>query len=111
MPLPMESPHMKVFDTLEFARRLQQAGVAREHAETHAELLSEMILTDLATKDDVERLGTQLRYEIAASAATLRQEMAKQTAELHVALERQTFKVGGFILMGMAVFGGVLKLM
>lgn len=52
------------FDTLKFARRLKEAGVPVEQAEAEAEALaevfSESLETQLATKADVHRLEQRL---------------------------------------------------
>jgi Fic family protein len=67
---------MRVFDTLHYVKRLQEAGVAREHAEAHAAVMSEMILIEVATKSDVEQAASGLRQEIEQAASSLRQEIA-----------------------------------
>lgn len=41
------------FDTLSYAKRLRDAGIAQQHAEAHAEAAREFVMGELATKADV----------------------------------------------------------
>jgi hypothetical protein len=49
------------FDTLKFGHRLEQVGVPRDQAETHAELARDMIVANLETKDDLAAAVKNLR--------------------------------------------------
>lgn len=42
------------FDTLTFSQRLQQAGASKALADEHAQLVREMVMTDLVTKSDLD---------------------------------------------------------
>lgn len=42
-----------VFDSLGYAKRLEEAGVKREHAEAHASAVREFAMLDLVTKSDL----------------------------------------------------------
>ncbi|MBM3505888.1 MAG: hypothetical protein FJX65_18760 [Alphaproteobacteria bacterium] len=55
---------MRILDTLEYVRRLQGAGISREHAEAHATVMAERILSEVATRADIEQAVDQLRQEI-----------------------------------------------
>ena len=52
------------FDTLAFARRLREGGFTEAQAEAHTlaqkQMLSEVLETTLATKDDINRLEKQI---------------------------------------------------
>ncbi|WPE19925.1 hypothetical protein [Shinella zoogloeoides] len=41
------------FDTLGYAKRLEKAGVSRDHAEAHAEAAKDFIMAELVTKTDL----------------------------------------------------------
>lgn len=56
-----------IFDTLRYARRLKEAGVAPEQAEAMAGALAE----DFATKADLGLLGSELKASMAALEARL----------------------------------------
>ena len=48
------------FDTLSYARKLQELGVTREQAEGFAQIQREFIDDRLATKQDLRKLETRL---------------------------------------------------
>ncbi len=48
------------FDTLTYAKKLQEAGVPPQQAETHAWALKESVEDTLATKQDLRELETRL---------------------------------------------------
>ena len=51
-------------DTLRYAKRLEAAGVSREHAEAQAEALSEAVRDSLVTKADLAEWGVRLETKI-----------------------------------------------
>ena len=58
------------FDTLAYANRLKEAGVPPEQAEAHvaaqADFLTQHILSEVATKDDLRTLKSDLKGEMDA---------------------------------------------
>lgn len=46
---------MAPFDTLKYAKRLEEAGVSREAAEAHAEALGDLLAGELVTRETLER--------------------------------------------------------
>jgi hypothetical protein len=54
------------FDSLTFARRLKAAGFSESQAEALADASREMVIHDLATKDDLVALKSELNTAIAA---------------------------------------------
>ena len=48
-------------DTLEFAKRLEKAGISREQAEAHAEALRAAIASEVATKADLDATSHDIR--------------------------------------------------
>jgi len=49
-----------VFDTLTYAKKLQEAGVPPQQAETHAWALQETVEDTLVTKQDLRELNTRI---------------------------------------------------
>ncbi len=73
------------FDTLKFANALKAAGVPDKQAEAEATVLSEFMqinIKELATKQDLEQLGKDLRQEIAQQGKDLRSEIAQSQFKL-----------------------------
>ena len=48
------------FDTLAYSKRLRDKGVPQEQAEAHAEAIREFVMADLATKADLQPLGSDI---------------------------------------------------
>ena len=83
-----------IFDTLRYARRLREAGVAPEQAEAMADALAEEFVPSLATKAD---LGLSVS-DLKASMAALEASMAALEARLTWRL------LGGItVIVGLAV--------
>lgn len=67
------------FDTLKFANTLKSAGVPDKQAEAQAMAFAEIIhvnMKDLATKDDLNQLKTELTAKIDTSVAKVQGELA-----------------------------------
>ena len=58
-------------DTLRYARRLREAGVAPEQAEAMADALPVEFVPNLATKTDLDNVVSELKADIAALEARL----------------------------------------
>lgn len=69
------------FDTLAYANKLKHAGVdstiAEAHAQIQAEVLSDWMNANLATKEDIK----ELRFEIHATTERLRNELHDELHE------------------------------
>ncbi len=104
------------FDTLGFVHRLQKSGVERETAEAHAELLRDMVWSDLAKKDDIARLEDDIGRvgeDLKRVENSLRADMKRMESELKTELDhklhelelRMTIKPGGMlaVMLGLIV--------
>ncbi|MCY4467595.1 MAG: hypothetical protein OXC08_02660 [Thiotrichales bacterium] len=60
-----------VIDTLRYARRLKEAGVAPEQAEAMADALAVELVPNLVTKTDLGNAVSELKADIAALEARL----------------------------------------
>ena len=60
-----------VIDTLRYARRLREAGVAPEQAEAMADALSDELVQNLVTKADLDAAITGLRAGLTTDMAAL----------------------------------------
>jgi len=68
---------MPILDTLKLARRLQDAGFTNQQATGAAEALSELVLTDVVTKADLQTEIAQLRAELRTEIAGLKASVAQ----------------------------------
>jgi predicted nucleic acid-binding Zn-ribbon protein len=100
------------FDTLKLARALRdKAGFSQEHAEAAADAFAEIVTEQVATKQDIhdlqteiDALRTEMRSEFAAvrsDIATLRSDMAAGFREVE---QRMTIRLGGMLV----VLAGIL---
>lgn len=55
-----------MFNTLRYARILENAGIERPQAEAHVQMLAEIIEVDVATKQDLRELEHRLIFKICA---------------------------------------------
>jgi len=53
-----------IFDPIDYIHKLKEAGVPEQQAETHAKALSEIIESNLATKQDIERIRSEMATKI-----------------------------------------------
>ena len=60
-----------IFDTLRYARRLKEAGVAPEQAEAMADALAVEIVPSVATRTDLGNAVSELKAEFKADIAAL----------------------------------------
>jgi hypothetical protein len=55
---------MKMFNTLTYAKRLEDAGIPRPQAEAQVQVLAEIVETELATKNDIQHALKELEYRL-----------------------------------------------
>jgi hypothetical protein len=51
----------QMFNTLRYAKRLEEAGIPRQQAEAHVQIIAEIVEGDLATKQDVKELKDEMQ--------------------------------------------------
>lgn len=61
---------LEMFNTLRYAKRLEDVGFSKEQAETSIEILSEIMEEKLATKEDLQLLKADLTVRMGAMLAT-----------------------------------------
>ncbi|MBM3509866.1 MAG: hypothetical protein FJX61_06975 [Alphaproteobacteria bacterium] len=112
---------MKVFDTLDFARRLKDAGVPGVQAEAHAQVIAEMVLTDVATKADLDQVKRELLQAVDARFASADARFAAfehkvdaRFAAVDQKIERLrdqlTLRLGALIVVGISALAALQRL-
>jgi hypothetical protein len=97
----MEAMTTVAFDTLASAKRLEEKGLSRQHAEALAQELAQarqIDLSNLATKQDLLALKQELKQDILA---------VKQ--DLEILRRDMTIKFGAMLAAAVAVLFGLLK--
>lgn len=79
-----------MFNSLKYAKILEDAGLPRNQAETHIQILSDVIGEDMATKDDIKGLESKIDSDI-------RRLESKMVYEFQSLEYRITLKLGGLM--------------
>ena len=100
--------HAMAFDTLTYAKKLQESGVPSRQAEAHAEALKDLVEGNLATKQDIE--SVRLEIEL------LRRDMKRDMKEMDSGLRHEIellrrdilIKLGGIVVAGVTVLAAMI---
>jgi hypothetical protein len=95
------------FDSLGYARRLRERGVAQDQAEAHAEAARDFIMAELVTKTDLLATEQRLQTEFRNSIAELRTEMRNNDETLSL---RLTVRLGAMIVVAVGALATILRL-
>lgn len=99
-----------VFDTLQYAKRLQKAGFTEVQAETQVEIIkeqtdaiNELIDNNLATKADIKHLEERINDRMISLEERISSHIVKMTYKVVISL-------GSMIAVGVALLGILVKL-
>ena len=95
---------MAVLDTLKASRRLRDAGIEEAHAEALVGAFTEDIGANLATKDDV----ALLRSDVVALGDALRSEMALREQRMNLRIALAIGSATTVLLAAIAIATGIL---
>ncbi len=106
------------FDTLTYAKKLQEAGFTSQQAEAQAEALRAVVDQNLATKQDIADLRRdieELRAATKHDIELVRRDMKEMETRLEVRLAemetRITLRLGALIVAGVGVLAVLMKLL
>jgi hypothetical protein len=74
------------FDTHAYVKRLVAAGMPEAQAEVQAQALAEIVLAQVATKDDLRQAVTELKRDIGSLRDDSKHEIGSLRGELHQAV-------------------------
>jgi hypothetical protein len=98
------------FDTLGYAKHLENAGVGRPEAEAHAQAVQSYVMVELVTKTDLILLGDRLSDRLDSEIRTLRAEMATSRSEIERLIQAQTIRLGGLVVVAVGALAALLRL-
>ena len=116
-------------NTLKYVKALESAGISREQAEVHVQLVTEIMEGDLATKQDIKNLETKLDtsverlehsierldHKINTSVDRLENKIEVFTQRLENKIiqseYRMTIKLGTIVTVAIAAATAVIKLL
>ena len=110
------------FDTLTYAKMLQEAGFTAQQAEVQAEALRAVIDQNLATKQDLKEMETRLDHKIELLRRDTKELEARQDVRLKEMESRLLLKMelmrretiiwlGGIIVAATAALGTLMKVL
>lgn len=103
-----------MFNTLKYVKKLEEAGVSREQAEIHLQIVTDFMEQNFATQQNVKDLSADLKGEMSILAKDLRSEMAALTQELrhemHLLEQRLVIKLGTIVSVAIGVAVALTKL-
>ena len=92
-------------NSLKYVKILESAGVTREQAEAHVQMISEVLEVDLAAKQDIKNLNMSLESRFDSI------EHKFKSIE-HRILEseyRMTIKLGSIVTIALATLAAIIK--
>ena len=109
------------FDTLGYARKLRDAGIAADQAEAHAEAARDFVMHELVTrydlqgvKDELETVRRELDAKIDTKTDVLGTAIEALRRELEAKIDtmslRLTVRMGVMLAAGLSILAAVLKL-
>ena len=96
-------------DTLGYVKRLEAVGIPRAQAEAQVQIMSEVIDTNLATKQDLKDLATELRTEMKDLKTELRVEMTDIRTDMARLEDRLTIKLGTMMVVSVSALAAIIK--
>lgn len=93
-----------MFNSLKYAKQLETVGVSREQAETHLQILAEVMETNLATRENLKDLKIELKQDL----QLLRQEIKNDVVQSE---QRMTIKLGTIVSVAIGVAVAITKLL
>jgi hypothetical protein len=102
------------FDSLGYAKRLRENGVAQNQAEAHAEAARDFIMAELATKADLRTELQAVRADLLAVKQELQTVKQELQTELRTSIETQslrlTVRLGAMMIVALGALATLLRL-
>jgi hypothetical protein len=98
------------FDTLGYAKRLRDAGVAQAQAEAHAEAARDFVMAELVTKTDLQAFSAHVDAKLENTDAKLDAKLKNMDARLDTLSLRLTVRLGAMRAVGIGILATIVKL-
>lgn len=98
-------PQTVIFDTLRYAKKLQEAGFTSEQAEIQAEALHDTMDNNLATKENIKELKRDIK-EIEQDIKAVEGRMVTKLQELEY---KVVIRLGSVIAIAVGVLAAIIK--
>lgn len=87
-----------MFDSLGYAKKLEEVGVPRDQAEAHVRIIADIVEGELVTKSDLTDTENKLRAEISAVRIELKADFAEVRHEMIQLESRMIIKMGAMLV-------------
>lgn len=102
-----------MFDALGYSHKLEEAGFTKKQAEESVRLLMEILNENLATKNDLKELRTELKNEIKEVKTSLQNEMNMRFFETNTKINslesKLIYKLGALMFLVQGAFVTLAK--
>jgi chromosome segregation ATPase len=106
-----------MFNSLKYAKQLEKAGVSREQAEAHLQILAEVMESNLATREDIKDIRQEMQQEfkdvrkeigdVRGEITHLRQEIK---SDIQQSEQRMTIRIGTIVSIAIGAAVAILQL-
>src|SRR5438105_1808214 len=96
-----------MFNSLKYAKKLEEVGVSREQAEVHMQILSDIVEGNLATKEDIK----DVLHVIHDQTTLLSNKIDKFDNKFIQLEQRMTIKIGTIVTIVIAAIAAVYQLL
>jgi hypothetical protein len=99
-----------VFNAFKYTKQLEEAGFSREQAELQLQVITEIVEGDLATKQDLAILKTDLLNAIDAKANLFEIKTNNLENKIQQLEYRITIKLGSLLIIGFTTMATLIKI-
>lgn len=99
-----------MFNTLRYAKMLEEVGFSREQAETSIKILVEIMEDKLASKQDLLELETKLQHSIVHLESRIDYSLKEMKADLLQVESKLTIRMGTMLAASIAILTAIQKL-
>lgn len=99
-----------MFNSLKYAKILEKVGFTREQAETHIQIMTEIVETSLATKQDLKDLTVHMESRFNEVNHSIKELTISMDHKIRESEYRMTIKLGTIVSIAMGVAVGLMKL-
>lgn len=99
-----------MFNTLRYAKMLEEVGFSREQSETSIKILVEIMEDKLASKQDLLELETKLQHSIVQLESKVDYSLKEMNANLLQVESKLTIRMGTMLAASIAILTAIQKL-
>ena len=99
-----------MFNTLRYAKMLEEVGFSREQAETSIKILVEIMEDKLASKQDLRDLESQIELKFQNLRSDLKRELSEVNHSVSQMESKLTIRMGTMMAASIAILTAIQKL-